>query len=77
MDLTWFVLVLCTEERHFMKFPSVVLIYRYIDLYKLKFPKKDHVLLVKLLYELLTIPNLPIHMISVIQPSLCQLLQFV
>jgi len=50
---------------------------RYLRLYGRKFSKEDHVLFIKLLYELVTIPNLEISMMQSFARLLVNLLKYV
>lgn len=50
---------------------------RYLRLYGRKFSKEDHVLFVKLLYELVTIPQLEISMLQGFTRLLITLLKYV
>lgn len=48
---------------------------RFLKLYGRRFSKEDHVLFVKLLYELVTLPNLEPHMMQSYARLLIQLLK--
>lgn len=50
---------------------------RYIELYGLRFSKEDHVVLIQLLYEFITVPDLPLCIVSQIYVPLRKLLRFV
>lgn len=50
-------------------------LFRYIRLYGRKFSKEDHVLFIKLLYELVTIPRLEISMMQGLARLLINLLK--
>lgn len=49
--------------------------FRYIRLYGLKFSKEDHVLLIKLLFELSTIPDLELSLVPKFSTQLVALLK--
>lgn len=56
-------------------FLNLFLSYRYMRLYGRKFSKEDHVLFIKLLYELVTIPKLEISMMQGLARLLINLLK--
>lgn len=51
--------------------------FRFLKLYGRRFSKDDHVLFIKLLYELITLPNLEPHMMQSYARLLIQLLKWV
>lgn len=50
---------------------------RFLKLYGRRFSKEDHILFIKLLYELVTLPNLEPHMMQSYARLLIQLLKWV
>ena len=50
---------------------------RFLKLYGRQFSKEDHILFIKLLYELVTLPNLEPHMMQSYARLLIQLLKWV
>lgn len=50
---------------------------RFLKLYGRRFSKEDHILFIKLLYELVTLPNLEPHMMQSYAKLLIQLLKWV
>lgn len=50
---------------------------RFLKLYGRRFSKEDHVLFIKLLYELVTLPELEPHMVQSFARLLIQLLKWV
>jgi len=48
---------------------------RYIELYGMKFSKEDHIAFIKLVYELVTIPNLDPNLINKFSTTLILLLK--
>lgn len=50
---------------------------RFLKLYGRRFSKEDHILFIKLLYELVTLPNLEPHMMQNYARLLIQLLKWV
>lgn len=68
-DLSWS----CDKnERKFKIFPAI---FRYIKIYGLNFSKEDHIALIKLFYELITIPDLEPTRVNKCAFTLTQLLK--
>lgn len=57
--------------------PTPIPTLRFLKLYGRRFSKEDHVLFIKLLYELVTLPNLEPHMMQSYARLLIQLLKWV
>lgn len=57
------------------QFSHILFASRYMRLYGRKFSKEDHVLFIKLLYELVTIPKLEISMMQGLARLLINLLK--
>lgn len=51
------------------------LFFRYIELYGMKFSKEDHITFVKLIYELITVPNLDPNLVNKFSATLILLLK--
>ena len=58
-------------------FPSLPTPFRFLKLYGRRFSKEDHILFIKLLYELVTLPNLEPNMMLGYARLLIQLLKLV
>ena len=56
---------------------TLVCVVRFLKLYGLRFSKEDHVLFVRLLYELVTLPHLEPHVMQSFARLLIQLLKWV
>lgn len=61
---------------HSHRYDMILILNRYLRLYGRKFSKEDHVLFIKLLYELVTIPKLEISMMQSFARLLINLLKY-
>ncbi len=60
---------------HYQKLIKVFC-FSYIELYGLKFSKEDHVLFVQIIYDVLTLPDLPFNVFIEVYPTLRKLLRY-